>query len=125
MLADTEFELTGWVTDTVLELSGWSDGTEPAKFFCCWLDIGHLQLNSSAGIGPWADPVQLARTVDVPEPVSLWIVDVADAGVVVVSGAVVVAVEDVVVESVFDANVDNAAAMVAVVVAVAVVAVGY
>ena len=119
-LADTESELTDWVTDTVLEQSGWLDGIGPAKSFC-QLDIGHLQLSSSAGIDPWAGPELLAGTADVPEQVCLRFVDVVES----VSVEFVVAVEAaVVVEYVFAANVDNAAAAVVGVVVAAVVIVG-
>ena len=117
LMADTESELTDWVTDTVLEQSGWLDGIGPAKSFC-QLDIGHLQLSSSAGIDPWAGPVLLAGTADVPEQVCLRFVDVVES----VSVEFVVAVEAaVVVEYVFAANVDNAAAVVGVVVAAVVI----
>ena len=93
-------------------------GIEPVKFFY-WLDIGRLQLNLLAGIDPWPDPVLLAGTVDAPEPACLWFVDVSDAGVVVVFVEVAVAVEAVLAAgSVFDADVDNAAAVGAVVVVV-------
>ena len=117
LMADTESELTDWVTDTVLEQSGWLDGIGPAKSFC-QLDTGHLQLSSSVGIGPWAGPVLLAGTADVPEQVCLRFVDVVESE----SVEFVVAVEAaVVVEYVFAANVDNAAAVVGVVVAAVVI----
>ena len=120
LMADTESELTDWVTDTVLEQSGWLDGIGPAKSFC-QLDTGHLQLSSLAGIDPWAGPELLAGTADVPEQVCLRFVDVVES----VSVEFVVAVEAaVVVEYVFAANVDNAAAAVVGVVVAAVVIVG-
>ena len=114
LMPDTESELTG----TVLGLSGWLDGIGPAEKFFCRLDIGRLQLGSSAGIDPWVGLVLLAGTAGAPGQVFLCFADVVEC----VPVELVVAVEAaVVVESVFDANVDNAAAAVVGVVLAAVV----